>query len=283
MDHLDEASQAFPNPITGAFQDPIGYALQHPAATVFVDDTAPVHPGDTVTLLADFNTRTERFLRRRAVVATSTATVLRSLPAEARLALADDTGGMRHVTLRLISDAMRLRYSSPTVAAIFSTRQAMHTPIALASDFDRAVAVLRQLFGTMDAWNQPLSQYDRFNILLQAVTTGGLDIALTMIYYRSINPAITQQTFDSLASHLSAFFRSQVAVTTSALGYAAAVVPPPAAVSMAAVPRPAARSPRDATKYCWTHGMGMHTGAECNTKRSGHVDSATAADKRGGK
>jgi hypothetical protein len=37
--------------------------------------------------------------------------------------------------------------------------------------------------------------------------------------------------------------------------------------------------------YCWTHGLSQqaqHTSATCNNKRDGHVDDATAYDRKGG-
>jgi hypothetical protein len=35
-------------------------------------------------------------------------------------------------------------------------------------------------------------------------------------------------------------------------------------------------------KYCWSHGNCSHTGADCNTKAEGHIDTATYANMQGG-
>lgn len=35
-------------------------------------------------------------------------------------------------------------------------------------------------------------------------------------------------------------------------------------------------------KYCWSHGKGSHTGAECRNPRNGHIAAATATNTQGG-
>lgn len=42
------------------------------------------------------------------------------------------------------------------------------------------------------------------------------------------------------------------------------------------------RHPRNTQHYCWTHGSCAHPSHQCRTKAAGHVDGATAADRRGG-
>ena len=39
---------------------------------------------------------------------------------------------------------------------------------------------------------------------------------------------------------------------------------------------------RPTPAYCWTHGNCAHTGADCNTKATGHIDAATYANMQGG-
>jgi hypothetical protein len=36
------------------------------------------------------------------------------------------------------------------------------------------------------------------------------------------------------------------------------------------------------TKYCWTHGLCLHSGVQCNARSTKHQPNATADDKRGG-
>jgi hypothetical protein len=48
---------------------------------------------------------------------------------------------------------------------------------------------------------------------------------------------------------------------------------------------PADSSAQKNVHYCWTHGLsqqGNHTSATCNQKHDGHVDDATAYDRKGG-
>lgn len=39
---------------------------------------------------------------------------------------------------------------------------------------------------------------------------------------------------------------------------------------------------RTRDRYCWTHGLGFHTSAQCNTPTEGHISKATEKDRRGG-
>ena len=55
-------------------------------------------------------------------------------------------------------------------------------------------------------------------------------------------------------------------------------------------PRPARKTPdgknspprADTSKYCWTHGAGNHSSAECNRRAVGHKREATLTNKLGG-
>jgi len=42
------------------------------------------------------------------------------------------------------------------------------------------------------------------------------------------------------------------------------------------------RPRRNTSKYCWSHGACAHDSSECPAKKSGHIDSPTFENKRGG-
>ena len=123
---------------------------------------------------------------------------------------------------------------------------------------------------------ESMNHTEILNIVQQGVQLALEDKSLTTITPSSNE--ITKESANSLASDLTVQtlqqqmeLMKQMLDTMKSMQSSAAQQPP----------RRNKRNPNQ-SKYCWTHGLCSHTGAECRTPAEGHITNATLQNQMGG-
>lgn len=155
------------------------------------------------------------------------------------------------------------------------------------------------------AYNQPLPEVQKVGLFLSAILpqdTDGTVAKATRDWY-GLHPEVKDQTFNG--DHgIAETVRKAIATSKALNSHMSATSPQAFTVTAQTDPtlqkimerleqletasrRPRAPPPKSSTsrardKYCWTHGAGYHTSAECNTPTEGHNVKATGRDRRGG-
>lgn len=225
------------------------------------------------------------------------AAIISSIDPHDLLILSDPLLGLLNVSLRQIWQHVTDLYGTLTAADFTSLRQQLVQPMSPSTTVQAHIGIHRHIHQQFEASNQTISNVDKCYYLKYSVQTHP-DVKIALDSYFVVNPAVAQQTFVSMSTHLIAQ-QANFAPTAAAMGYTAnataELVPnnldqlcaSPAFAALilktvqAALPsgRDRARRPRTSTTlpasaaltspsdrpraYCHSHGYDTHRGTDC--------------------
>lgn len=208
-------------------------------------------------------------------------------------AVRDRIANYHSLTTRQLLAALDAKYRRIDAKDLRQLRAQLDAPYTTDIQMEDHIAGLTHIFSVLASQNMHLPDHAKFHILFSSVEHCSTYHSFVELY-EALNPDVADQTFDSLCEALLAY---QVR-TTRAATIAAAQQHTIDALSrqvaqlqaqLAASPRPSPPAAPTATtraepptKYCFTHGLGYHTGHACTNRAPGHIPHATANNKMGG-
>jgi len=253
--------------------------------------------------IALYNREVERFETITDRTAALKQRALLSFGPDHCLTVADPVFGTTYLSVRDMLDILDPLYGVASASTILTWKATLTRSIAPTDSVEHVLARHRAVHNQLLRAGQPLSEFDKLDILHQ--TFAPLPAILGIIAaYKIGAPALADQTFARLSTYILAQAPNIVA-TTGSHGYAAAALPAldiPALIAAAvqahvsSMPRRGGRKhrappspappdvPRQPHSYCWTHGTGFHSSAECRHPHPTlHQAGATAVNKLGGR
>lgn len=197
------------------------------------------------------------------------------------------------MTTRAILAALDAKYGSIDAQDLRSIRAQLATPFTMDTAMDDHIAQLNRNFAILAGQNMAMPAHVKYTTLLTSVQDCEpyhqcLDL------FETRHPRVVDQTYDALCDALTQFrIRPARASTLAAaqqdhsllqqllskVAELQAQVNSAKPAGAAAAKRPAPSHP---TKYCFTHGLGFHTGINCKNPAHNHIPTATADNKMGG-
>lgn len=195
---------------------------------------------------------------------------------------------------RQLLAALDAKYRRIDAKDLRQLRARLDVPYTTEIRMEDHIAGLTHIFAVLAAQNLALPDHAKFHALLSSVQhCSAYDPCIEL--YEALHPDVATHTFDSLCEALLAY---QVRTTRTTMIAAAqhhtldaltrqvaqlqaqlSARPGPPHLPTAPIATTRTEPP---TKYCFTHGLGYHTGHACKNRASGHIPHATADNKMGG-
>ena len=257
------------------------------------------NPGDPPAAAAaqlPWNYQHSRWLAQNVRATAFRTAVISKLDPTALAVIKDAQGSLLGTTLTDIFNRLRAAYAVARPADLALNHAVLKRVFALPDTLEEHI--LRHLAAHAFASGQgvPLSEPDKTATMRESLIPCNRYSA-TLSLFPVLHTTVATQTFATLATMLRAAEADMAATTTAAAaGYAHATVTTPqqqiasleATVRQLQMDIAAGRStgrnpPADRTQYCWSHGRGYHSSADCKHPREGHQTDATRRNPKGGK
>jgi len=224
---------------------------------------------------------------------------LNSLDKTSLTRITDQIHGTRRVTVAAIHTFLINRYGTMVSVDLISLAQTLGAPYQTTSTIEDLLQLHRDSHELAAAQLQPFPEYQKVHLLRASVKPCGI-FEPCILGWLLTHSTVATQTFDSLATAITDFNDNfDRTATAASMGYSAAVTLPlstpsrleeliAAAVSaafLAHTPSVTTSAPSAMVKlkYCWTHGSNKsHSSLDCQHRKNGHKERATAANKMGG-
>ena len=227
--------------------------------------------------------------------------MLDALDPISRELMKDPIHGTRGITLREIDARLVNAYGVLSSADISKNEDILRVPYHGGNSF-RDFAAAQRLAHTVALRNgQPFPEAQKVQFLLAALKPCGI-FTLRCQMWQVEFPQVANQTFELLVTAIQEFADNlSHDSTSSSSGFTAAVnisntsdiyslITSAVAAAVANLPSnktsvdnvPTRATPAQNSVYCWTHGIGYHSSANCRNPASGHVPNATLRNKHGG-
>lgn len=257
-------------------------------ATVFVPYPPPGIEPATQVPHAIWTSATARYSTQQYRLMKVRTAMLASLDATALAVVQERDGTTRNLTLAVMMDRLRIAYGVARVQDMNAVRTTLQLPfqppMALA---DHLLRQLQQHHFAHRA-KMPISEADKVEYLRASLLPCGR-YALALQMFVANHPSLLLQTFELLSTEITLAESNMPVETAASLGYAQATGRTSDSATIADYDRhmkmmtdfqkPAPKaSPR--SLYCWTHGMGHHSGVQCKNPKPGHKCDATKASER---
>lgn len=242
----------------------------------------------TPQVIAHHTMATQDFQRLQTERCNFYAWLIDALPQTVR----DRIDNFTSLNTRQLLAALDAKYGRLHAKDLHQLRAALREPYDTATNIEDHVSSLNHIFNVLASQNMVMPDHAKFEVLFSSIYDCPLYHSFIGLY-ESLHSDIADQTYDSLCDALLAYrCRSSRTATIAAaqqdtldrLTQQVAQLQQQLAAALKPTAHPVAPSARSnpPTKYCFTHGLGYHTGHTCKNRAPNHIPHATMDNKMGG-
>ena len=217
----------------------------------------------------------DQFMAERSAVLEATAKIIACLDIVARQVIEDPVHGTRNRTLLEILTLIEAEYGIVTVAEIRRLKVSLADPWDPSTEMGAHVQRHEEIHAILHANHEAISHSTKTEFFFGSLSNLsweelGHPFREAIVFFYNTHATIDTQTWAAAKRAIITAYNSRTS-TMGSLGYAA----PTSAVATKRV--------ETAKHYCWTHGPGRHSSADCQQPATGHKTTATMANKQGGR